>query len=102
MPWETRSSQRSRAGFGERETSGHGANADQAHAVAASLSGGGNARFSSDPSVIAKAISKAAAAKRPKTRYAVGFGAKPLIGLHSVLPDRTFDALIKRASGIKN
>ena len=84
-----------------KETSGAGAYASQAEAVAGSLSGEGNARFSSDPSVIAKAISKAASAKRPKTRYAVGFGAKPLIGLHGVLPDRTFDALIKRASGIK-
>jgi NAD(P)-dependent dehydrogenase (short-subunit alcohol dehydrogenase family) len=85
-----------------KDTSGAGAYADQAQAVAASLSGEGNARFSSDPSVIAKAISKAASAKRPKARYAVGFGAKPLIGLHAVLPDRTFDAVIKRASGLKN
>ncbi|MFC7494269.1 MULTISPECIES: oxidoreductase [unclassified Nocardioides] len=85
-----------------RETSGNGAYADQAIAVAETLSGEGSARFSSDPSVIAKAISKAASAKRPKTRYAVGFGARPLIGLHGVLPDRTFDAVIKRASGIKH
>ena len=85
-----------------KETSGQGAYADQAEAVAGSLSGEGNARFSSDPSVIAKAISKAASANRPKTRYTVGFGAKPLIGLHAVLPDRTFDALIKRASGVKH
>ncbi|MBU2693830.1 oxidoreductase [Pimelobacter sp. 30-1] len=84
-----------------RETSGHTAYADQANAVAESLAGEGNARFSSDPSVIANAISKAVAAKRPKTRYAVGFGAKPLIALHDKLPDRAFDRLIRRASGIK-
>jgi hypothetical protein len=28
-----------------------------------------------------------------KTRYAVGYGAKPKIFLHGVLPDRTFDTL---------
>lgn len=84
-----------------KETSGTGAYAGQAEAVANSLAGEGNARFSSDPSVTAKAIGKAVTARRPKTRYAVGFGAKPLIGLHGMLPDRAFDGLIKRASGIR-
>ena len=31
---------------------------------------------------------KAVTARRPKTRYAVGYGAKPMIFLHGVLPDR--------------
>ena len=39
-------------------------------------------------------------ARRPKTRYAVGYGAKPMIFLHSVLPDRGFDAFIRRATGV--
>lgn len=82
-------------------TSGAGAYADQAEAVAATLGGEGNSRFASDPSVIARAISKAASAGRPRTRYAVGFGAKPLIGLHTALPDRAFDAVIKRATGVR-
>lgn len=89
------------AGDTLKETSGTGPYADQAGAMAGTLAGEGTARFSSDPSVIAKAISKAASAKRPRTRYAVGFGAKPLIGLHDLLPDRAFDALIKRVSGMK-
>ncbi|MFJ2163634.1 MULTISPECIES: hypothetical protein [unclassified Streptomyces] len=36
----------------------------------------------------------------PPTRYSVGFGARPLIFLSRHLPDRSVDALIKRASGV--
>ncbi|MEW2306035.1 hypothetical protein AB0958_39815 [Streptomyces sp. NPDC006655] len=39
-------------------------------------------------------------ARRPKTRYAVGFGAKPMIFLHKTLPNRTFDAFMRRATGV--
>lgn len=52
----------------------------------------------SDPSVVAKAIDKAVNQKRPKTRYVIGFGAKPLIFLHSILPARCFDWLMMHAS----
>jgi hypothetical protein len=50
--------------------------------------------------VIANAIAKAVSARRPKTRFAVGFGAKPLIAARRVLPDRAFDTLIARATGL--
>jgi hypothetical protein len=60
----------------------------------------GNANRNSPPSVIADAIGKAVTARRPKTRYAVGFGAKPLITAGKILSDRQFDALITRASGV--
>jgi hypothetical protein len=53
------------------------------------------------PEVIAKAVVKAATARRPKTRYAVGSGAKLLIFLRRWLPDRTYDALIRRVSGLR-
>ena len=52
----------------------------------------------SNPKVISNAISKAVNSRRPKTRYLVGMGAKPLVFLHAILPDRWFDALMKRAS----
>jgi hypothetical protein len=52
--------------------------------------------------VIANAVGKAVTAGRPKTRYAVGFGAKPMIAMRRLLPDRGFDKLITRASGIPN
>ena len=82
------------------QVSGNGAYADQAAAMAKSLGSEANARRASSPSVIANAIGKAVTAERPKTRYAVGFGAKPMIAMRRVLPDRGFDKLISRASGV--
>ena len=58
------------------------------------------ARRSSPPTLIADTIAKAVTARRPKTRYAVGYGAKPMIFLHDVLPDRWFDRFIRRAVGM--
>ncbi|WP_018639637.1 oxidoreductase [Parafrankia elaeagni] len=84
-----------------RATSGHGPYAEQAGAMAASLEGGSrpDARRTSPPTVIADAVAKAATARRPRTRYTAGYGARPLILLSRVLPDRIFDAFIKRTSG---
>ena len=56
--------------------------------------------ITSPPSVISDAIGKAVTARRPKTRYAVGFGAKPLIAARGLLTDRQFDAIIARATGV--
>lgn len=56
--------------------------------------------MASQPEVIAKAVVKAATARRPRTRGAVGIGAKPMIWLSQVLPDRLFDALIRRSFGV--
>ena len=81
-------------------TSGHGPYAAQANAVVKALRSEANARRSSPPSVIADAIDKAVTARRPKTRYAVGFGARPLIAARAILPDRAFDALISRFVGL--
>ncbi|MGW0506674.1 oxidoreductase [Micromonospora sp. NPDC003241] len=83
-----------------KDTSGDGAYATQANAVAKSLSSEANARRNSAPTVIADAIGKAVTAHRPRTRYAVGFGARPLIAVRGILPDRAFDTLIARASGV--
>jgi hypothetical protein len=83
-----------------RRVSGNGAYADQAAAMAKSLGSEANARRASPTSVIANAIGKAVTAQRPKARYAVGFGAKPMIATRRILPDRGFDKLITRASGI--
>jgi short-subunit dehydrogenase len=84
-----------------RETSGHGPYAKQAQAVAAAFSSEAMAKRSSPPEVIAKTVTKAVTARRPKTRYAVGSGAKPLIFIRRWLPDRAYDAFIRRASGIR-
>lgn len=80
-----------------RAVSGTGPYAPQGNAVADSLASESTQRRSSPPELIAKTIGKAVTARRPKTRYAAGYGAKPMIFLHDVLPDRAFDAFIRRA-----
>ncbi len=48
----------------------------------------------SQPIVVAKTILKASLATKPKTRYATGQGAKVVLLLRSLLPDRMFDKLM--------
>ncbi|MCF6515224.1 SDR family NAD(P)-dependent oxidoreductase [Lactobacillus sp. S2-2] len=48
----------------------------------------------SDPIIISNAILKAVNKKKPRTRYLIGFGAKPLVFLHTILPNRFFDYLM--------
>lgn len=40
----------------------------------------------SDPKIISRAISKAVNSRRPRPRYLIGMGAKPLVFLHTILP----------------
>ncbi|WP_330175036.1 oxidoreductase [Streptomyces sp. NBC_01498] len=81
------------------ESSGVGAYAKPAKATAASLRSEALAKRNSPPTVIADTIAKAVTARRPKTRYPTGSGARPLIALKAILPDRAFDTLISRATG---
>jgi NAD(P)-dependent dehydrogenase (short-subunit alcohol dehydrogenase family) len=81
-------------------TSGHGPYAAQAEAVARTLRAESTGNRNSPPSVVADAIGKAVTAAKPKTRYAMGFGAKPLITARGLLGDRQFDAVISRAVGL--
>ena len=83
------------------DMSGDGAYAAPARAVADAFRSEATAKRSSPAEVIAKTVTKAATAGRPKTRYAVGSGAKPLIFLRQWLPDRTYDALIRRVTGLR-
>ena len=55
--------------------------------------------MASPPSVVAEAVAKAVTARRPRTRYPVGVGAKPLLLLRAVLPDRAFDRAIRLVIG---
>ena len=50
----------------------------------------------SDPKIISKAIVKAATVKKPKTRYLLGFGAKPGVFMRRILSDRMYDRIIKK------
>lgn len=79
------------------ESSRNGVYAAQAQRVAANM----RKLYSpssdlSEPKVISNAILRALEARRPKTRYLVGFGAKPSVFLHTVLPDRLFDKVARR------
>jgi short-subunit dehydrogenase len=49
----------------------------------------------SSPALVAKTVSKALKAKRPKTRYAVGKMAKPLLFARKWLGDRIFDRIVR-------
>ncbi|MFC7494413.1 oxidoreductase [Nocardioides sp. CPCC 206349] len=83
-----------------RAVSSNGPYAPQGNAVASSLTADSTQKRSSPPDLIGRTIRKAVQARKPRTRYAVGFGAKPLILMHDVLPDRAFDTVIRRATGV--
>ena len=75
--------------------------ADQIRAVAGAMRSESNNRRYSPPEVIARTVGRIVTARRPRTRYAVGFMAKPLIAARRVLPDRAFDQLIGAAFGFR-
>lgn len=52
----------------------------------------------SPPEIVSRAIVNAVQSKRPRVRYLVGFGARPLFYLHRLLPARWYDRLIRWAS----
>ena len=52
----------------------------------------------SKPELIAKTIRKAVTKRRPRTRYLIGFGAKPMVWTHKIFGDRVFDWVIKNFS----
>ncbi|NYG46807.1 NAD(P)-dependent dehydrogenase (short-subunit alcohol dehydrogenase family) [Bradyrhizobium sp. IAR9] len=77
-----------------RKTSGSGAYAAGVKKAAdgmAKLYGG---KQLSDPLVIAKTVARAVTAGKPRTRYAAGYMAGPVLFLRWLLPDRVFDRMI--------
>ena len=56
---------------------------------------GGKSNLLTKPEVVAKKISKAVNKKHPKTRYLFGFGAKPMVFMHWLLPNKAFDSIMK-------
>lgn len=76
------------------KVSADGVYAEQAKKVASVLtSADRNPRLGSPPEVIAAAIEKASTSRRPRIRYAVGAGAKPILFARRVLTDRGYDRL---------
>jgi NADP-dependent 3-hydroxy acid dehydrogenase YdfG len=80
------------------QTSGSGAYAEQAKGHARLLAAADTSRLTSPPTVVAKTIVRAVGARRPKTRYATGGGARTILFLRTILPDRMFDRLMRRIS----
>ena len=74
--------------------SGNGPYRDSARAYVKFMETADSGRLPSPPSVVAKTIVKAVQARRPKTRYVTGGGAKPVLFLRRVLSDRAFDAMM--------
>jgi NAD(P)-dependent dehydrogenase (short-subunit alcohol dehydrogenase family) len=54
-------------------------------------------KMAASPQVVADAILKAVQSKHPKTRYVMGGGAKPILALRKLLPDKAFDAVMAQA-----
>jgi len=79
-----------------RSSSADGPYADQARLVAAVLdAGSGEHARGSPPEVVAEAVLKAATGRRPRTRYVVGLGARPILVARRVLTDRAFDRVMR-------
>lgn len=81
------------------ERSGEGAYSDLAKKVAESTREAYESGNGSPPSLIADVISKAIGSDRPRTRYAAGKYAKPMIKLRKWGGDRMFDRAVMRAMG---
>jgi NAD(P)-dependent dehydrogenase (short-subunit alcohol dehydrogenase family) len=75
-------------------TSGTGPYASQARGMAGALASTERAATSTPPEVIAEAILHAASAARPRSRYPVGRGARAILTLRRILPDRLFDPVV--------
>jgi NAD(P)-dependent dehydrogenase (short-subunit alcohol dehydrogenase family) len=82
------------AAEGLSRASGGGAYATYAARHARMLNGTKSSRLPSPPDVVARTILRAVNARRPKTRYATGGGARTILFLNRILPDRLFDRLI--------
>ncbi len=50
---------------------------------------------SAPPEAVARIVSRALKARRPRTRYAAAGGALPLLMLRRILPDRMFDRVVR-------
>ena len=78
-----------------RQMSAGTAYRQQAEYVAAVLdSTTGQSSVASSPEVIARVIARAATARRPRTRYLAGRGARAIVSARQLLPDRAFDLVI--------
>jgi short-subunit dehydrogenase len=57
-------------------------------------------RFGSTPDDIAKVITQAVTARRPRARYLINPVAKSLVAMNRILPARAFDSVLRRQYGL--
>jgi NAD(P)-dependent dehydrogenase (short-subunit alcohol dehydrogenase family) len=57
-------------------------------------------RFGSTPDDIAKVITQAVTARRPRARYLINPVAKSLVAMNRVLPARAYDSVVRRQYGL--
>ena len=79
----------------ESGTTANGPYAEFNAAVAATTAGaydGPLAKLGGGPETVARKIEKAISSRRPRTRYPVTPSARMIMGIHTVLPDRGWDA----------
>ncbi len=81
-----------------KKTSANGAYADMANKAAAGMIKNYSGNMLSKPELIAKTVRKAVTKQRPRTRYLIGFAAKPMVLTHKIFGDRVFDFVIKKFS----
>jgi NAD(P)-dependent dehydrogenase (short-subunit alcohol dehydrogenase family) len=80
-----------------RATGDDGPYAEFNNTVAATTAGayeGPASRMAAPPEAVARAIHKAITRKRPKPRYVITAGARVMLGVHAMLPDRGWDAVM--------
>jgi short-subunit dehydrogenase len=70
---------------------------EQARFVSGTLRSADKSRLTSGPAVVANAIGRAVQSPRPRTRYAVGGGARSVLFTQRILTDRGFDRFIRTA-----
>jgi short-subunit dehydrogenase len=70
---------------------------EQARFVSGTLRATDKSRLTSGPAVVANAIARAVQSPRPRTRYAVGGGARSILFTQRLLTDRGFDRFIRTA-----
>jgi NAD(P)-dependent dehydrogenase (short-subunit alcohol dehydrogenase family) len=75
--------------------SGSGPYKPYAEAHARLLAGADRSSIVSPPEVVARTVSQSLRARRPRTRYASGGGARPILWARRILPDRAFDGLLR-------
>jgi NAD(P)-dependent dehydrogenase (short-subunit alcohol dehydrogenase family) len=70
---------------------------EQARFVSGTLRATDKSRLTSGPAVVANTIARAVQSPRPRTRYAVGGGARSILFTQRLLTDRGFDRFIRTA-----